>query len=169
MNLPSYNYQKKYYRGFMLLYIKFIDRVLQPFMNAFGNKKVTHFWHYQETSAAELENNPDIALSLHSVKEQKRNFKKSFTTFPRNALADLGWVKDAAIIEPIKYEKEWSFVFQDTDSDACQECVLTHKGAVKVLIDGSVIVWGRGQNGEIVQLHLVRMTTVKLDKDILFI
>ncbi len=153
----------------MLLYIKFIDTVLQPFMNVFGNKKVTHFWHYQETSATDLENSQEIALFLDSVKEQKRNFKKSFTTFPRNALADLGWVRDAAIIEPVNYEEEWSFVFQDIYSDACQECVLTHKGAVKVLVDGSVRIWGRGQKGEIVPLHLLGMTVVELDRDILFI
>lgn len=169
LNFPSFSYQTKYYSGPSLFLIKTLDNLLQPFMNFLGNRKVTHIWHWQPINALELQESQEAALQLFSRKKQKRNFRKSILTFPRNAIADLGWVVDAAIIEPEKYEGEWSFLFQDMNSDACQECTLLHKGAVKILIDGDVKAWGRGEEGRLVKLKLVRMTTIKSDQDVLFI
>jgi hypothetical protein len=91
-----------------------------------------------------------------------------------SAIADLGYVKEAALIEPLeirneKMEQKWSLVFCNKDKSFCQKSSILHFGKIKILVDGDFFVYGMDQNEKLFELKLVKNTKVYEDKEVLFI
>jgi len=162
----SYSSKYSYKSGSVL--IQATTYMLQPFMQLFGNSKVTHFWHWEKYA-------PAYDYALFGIKRDnpaKRIFKAEFDlwAFLVNAQADLGGVKEAIVVKPKNYTGKWRLVYCVTQEKLfCEVGILNHSGEVKILNDGVGYTWGLDENNQPLKLELVRQIEINQEKNILFI
>jgi hypothetical protein len=165
-SLSPYQYQRRS-QNFLLTGATVL---LQPFMELFANGKVTHFYDYKTLPLQEL---PVItATKVLPSEKMVRNFNNDFSSIVVNIAADLGLVKEAAIIQPIDYSGNWSLAFcidNENSATFCQVSKIKHRGQVKILVDGSSSIWGLAEDGKWIQLELVKYIDRSERRDILFI
>jgi hypothetical protein len=94
---------------------------LQPFMNIFGDHKVTHFYHFKNLTQEEISNLKSTKPLILESKTTFRKFNNNSFGLISSAIADLGYVKEAAIIEPLELRNEkdgerWKFFCLDKHS-----------------------------------------------------
>lgn len=140
--------------------------VSQPFMQLFGAGKVSHWYDWENLDKTEIDSRVQ-SLSLRSEKTQYGEYNKQFSY--KNTLRSLGWVTEAAVVEPISYKGNWSYVFCSVKENVCQKSNILSKGSVKVIVDGEVIAWGMDGDEKFIQLKLLGYTQRDKNKDILFI
>jgi hypothetical protein len=161
-----FHYQNKYSYTAPAPACKTLTFTLQPIMEVFAHSKITHACHFKDTNSIP---NLESQLFVKSQSQPIRRFDDNPLNIFINAYADLGVAKEAWIIEPIDYQGQWSLVYYDSQSGRSQRSILNHIGAIRILVDGQGYVWGEGQNGEVIELSLIKKTWVSQDKKYLFI
>lgn len=141
--------------------------LLQPFMEVFGNSKVTHFWHYKDTSSSSLD--PKKALFLESQTPQSRNFEKGLSALITNAIVDLSSDQEGAIIQPVAYDGSWRLVSCSKDLSICQRSTILSFGKVKILLDGGFYLWGENSEKQIIELKLEKKIKITEAKEFLYL
>ncbi len=164
--IPHVKYQDKYSYQTPSLFCKSLTFSLQPIMEVFASSKVTHTCHFK---MVEKNQNYQSQLFVKSNSPQIRRLGSNPLNIFRNAIADLGVAKEAWVVEPEDFQGQWSLVFYEEQSQITQRSTLIHSGQIKILVDGEGHVWGENIDGEIIQLKLIKKTTVSSDKQILFI
>jgi len=153
------------YRNYNFLSQQFTI-ISQPFMELFASGKVTHWYDWEVIKISEIDVSVE-PVSMRSEEQQYGEYSKEFSY--KNTLKSLGWVKEMAVIEPINFKGNWSYVFCSVKENICQKSNILTKGPVKVLNDGEVIAWGQDSEGKYLQLRLLGYTQRDKNKDILFI
>jgi hypothetical protein len=165
--LSPYNYTRRN-QNFLL---SGATVLLQPAMEVLADGKVTHFYDYKSLTLTEVPN-LDLARVISS-KEQFRDFSGSFQSHFINALASIGAVSEAAIIEPVNFTGQWSLAYCQTVPNSsvpvCQISKIKHSGQVKILVDGGSLIWGQTESGEWIQLRLVEYINRSERRDLLLI
>lgn len=146
---PGYTYRKQdFYQSQATI-------LMQPIMEILGYQKVSYWYDWQDLSQDQIPKNIQPLVVLGSSDYRKLDQKNPV----RNTLASLGRVVDSAIIEPVDYKGNWSLVFCTQDMEFCQQSNILAKGRVKILTDGNSQMWGKNEQGEIIQLRIVGYTS----------
>ena len=159
---------------------RFWTGLLQPFMELFGNGMTAHFWHFNTIKILESnykenhkENYKNYELVLESSLRQFRIFDKGFiVAVLTSAWVDINPFQTCAIIKPTKDNTDilWKIFFAtDVQNGLFQEEKCSHRGAVKVVIDGQGSVWGRDINGNFIELEIVEYCKAYQNTHILFV
>ena len=137
-------------------------------MEVFGNRKVTHFWHWQTFT-------PDSDYTRFGLKrdgENRRVLQSGFdlSGLLTNAKADLNGIKEVIVVKPVDYEGSWSLAYCTEGKELfCQKSTITFKGEVKILNDGTGYTWGLDGDRRPIKLQLLREIKVNQEMDLLFV
>jgi hypothetical protein len=139
--------------------------LMQPFMEIFGDSKVSHWYDWQTISESEIDKkvNPLVLKSKNSQYGQYSSFSY------KNVIRILGGVKEAVIVQPLSYSKNWSLISCNKQENVCIKSDLLHTGPVKILVDGENSLWGIDQSSNYIELKLIKLIDRSENKDILFI
>ena len=162
-NPPAYAYKE---------YNFFIEQATifsQPTMDLLANSKVTHGFHFKNIEFGSIDSNIE-PLQIRSNYAQIRSFEAGLESTIKNAYVDLRGSDQAAIIEPINFQGQWSLVFcEGNDNTNCQESLLLHKNKIKILVDGHQKVWGKSIDNKFIQLNLVKYLPRSQEAKVLFV
>lgn len=146
--------------------------LIQPLMELFGNSMTAHFWHFRELKLDR--NSFDYAkyiLQLNSYKKPFRKFNHiPVLSFFTSAYVDVNPFQSCAIIQPKEYSGKWKIVFARNWTNnlfGIEKC--SHIGSVKVVIDGSGGIMGQGEDGNLIELELVKYCKAWQHTDVLFV
>jgi len=165
--LAFVDHNKYFYRGSKNLEA-FTTTFFQPFMNVFGNGKVTHYFHFEYLDNLEKDKLNSIkSLQIKNDSNFRNLAGNTFSRYATSAVADLGYIRTAAVISPKEpLDQRWSLAFCTADKKLCQKSNLLHFGEIKILVDGTGDIYGLSESGEFIELKLDRETTVDKDKNL---
>jgi hypothetical protein len=138
----------------------------QPIVDLAIDRKVSYGFDWRELDSERIDKSV-LPLTLRSKEEQLADYSQDWDS--RNLQRDLGYVREAAIIRPKNYSGKWSLVYCTSQRQVCEQSNLLHAGEVKVLLDGQTEMWGLNEDGQYIQLELVRYLDRNQAKDVLFV
>jgi hypothetical protein len=139
-----------------------ISPLLQPIMYVFGYQKVTHWYDWEDFDKKQLIDTKGLEFSTDT---NTRDFNTTFSL--TNALASLGSVQKAAIIEPDGYTGKWSIIY--FIDGQCKVNTLEYTGKVKIILDGKGQLFALGDDNKIYNLKLTEIINRKEHLEILHI
>ena len=161
---PKYSYRTEHNSFF----VKIATSLIQPVMEIFGNRKVTHAWHWQNYT-------PDydyIQFGFRRDSESKRVLQSEFSLIGllTNAAADLNGIKEVIVVKPLNYDGNWSLAYCTTEKELfCQKSTIIFRGEVKILNDGVGYTWGLDKDEKPIKLQILREIKVDQEMDLLFV
>ena len=166
----AYKYSSKYsyHPNYNSFFIKIATGLTQPIMEAFGNRKVTHFWHWQTFTPG----SDYTRFGLKRDGENRRVLQPGFdlSSLLTNAKADLNGIKEVIVVKPVDYEGSWSLAYcVEGIKLFCQKSTITFKGEVKILNDGIGYTWGLDDQEKPIKLEILREIKADQERDLLFV
>ena len=146
--------------------------LIQPIMELFGNSMTAHFWHFENFY---LDRNSfdhsKYILQLNSPKNSFRMFNKiPILSFISSAYVDVNPFQTCAIIRPKTYQGKWKLVFaRDWNNNIFSIEKCSHIGKVKVVVDGNGGIMGQGENGDLLELELIKYCKAWQCNEILYV
>ncbi len=125
----------------------------QPIMELFGNSMVAHGWCFR-TFKQHIEIPQGCKLSIECEKPIFRKFNSGLVTLLTSAWVDINPKQTCAIIQPRNYEGQWKIFFQ-TGIGIYQEAKFSHRGQVKIVVDGQGEIYGRDSQSNFIELEIV--------------
>jgi hypothetical protein len=151
---------------------RFATSAIQPLMEIFGNSMTAHFWHFENFK---MDHNcfdhDKYILQLHSNKKPFRKLNNiPLVTFFTSAFVDINPLQSCAIIQPKSYIGKWKLVFaRDWSHDVFSIEKCSHIGPAKVVVDGAGGIIAVDQQGELIELELVRYCKAWQHTEVLYI
>jgi hypothetical protein len=139
----------------------------QPLMELFGNSMVAHTWCFR-TFKRHIDIPHNCKLSIECEKPLFRKFNSGILTFITSAWVDVNPMQECAIIQPKDYTDKWKIFFQ-TGIGIYQEAKFSHRGQIKIVVDGQGEIYGRDLDGNFLELEIVGRCKAWKRTDILMV
>lgn len=146
---------------------RFWSSATQPIMELIGNSMVAHFWCFK-TIKGNIEIPHYCKLDISCDKPMFRKFNSGIETVLRSAWVDINPKQTCAIIEPVNHIGKWKIFFQ-TGIGIYQEAKFSHRGKVKIAIDGPGQIYGRDLKGNFLELVIIDKVEAWKRTDILMV
>lgn len=139
--------------------------LIQPVMDLIGNSKVSYWYDYSKIEKKQIPENIS-SLNIRSDSNTRNLQEKMFW---RNTKASINGVNTAVIVEPADYTGKWSLVYCIIDKDFCEQSNILATGKVKLISDGQQQIWGKDEQGNFLQLKLIKYSQRSDNPEILHI
>ncbi len=142
-----------------------LNTIWQPIQEVASYGRVTHWYDWSEVS-----NPPSTSIgSLPIRTKEQGNYNIYKPNFGNSLLAEFKVSQEAVILEPLTYAEKWNLLICPTKSNQCLESNLLAEGKQKIVVDNSAEIWGKGINGQFIQLRIVAYIKSGEHREILFL